>query len=95
MPHGCSETILCFCGRNLWLGLICVLEWPKDADEDRGDEEDAMNRDMNNVYLVTSRDGVHVDDEVRHLDNVVTYNCTREPPRTSLFLGETLLCFRL
>ena len=50
---------------SLWLGLVCVLEWPKDYDEDRDDTLPAIERDMNNVYLVTSRDGIHFDDEVR------------------------------
>ena len=39
-----------------------MLEWPKDLDEPVGAELPAFERDTSNVYLVTSRDGVHLDD---------------------------------
>lgn len=50
-------------GRDLWLGLMTVVEWAKDTTvEPEGDELPAFERDTTQVYLVTSRDGVHVDD---------------------------------
>ena len=50
-------------GDSLWLGLMTVIEWPKDMSEPTGNESAAPERDTTNVYLVTSRDGVHIDDE--------------------------------
>ena len=50
-------------GGGLWLGLMTVIEWPKDLSEPTGNESAAPQRDTTNVYLVTSRDGVHIDDE--------------------------------
>ena len=50
-------------GDGFYLGLATVLEWPKDVDtEASGSEQPAFERDTTNVYLVTSRDGVHIDD---------------------------------
>ena len=49
--------------RDLWLGLMTVIEWAKDSSEPRGDNEAAFERDTLNVYLVSSRDGIHVDHE--------------------------------
>ena len=49
--------------RDLWLGLMTVIEWAKDSSEPRGDNEPAFERDTLNVYLVSSRDGIHVDHE--------------------------------
>lgn len=50
-------------GDSLWLGLMTVIEWPKDMSEPTGNESAAPERDTTNVYLVTSRDGIHIDDE--------------------------------
>ena len=50
-------------GDGLWLGLAVVLEWAKDGSEPRGASRPAFERDTSQVYLVTSRDGVHIDDE--------------------------------
>ena len=50
-------------GNGLWLGLLTVIEWPKDLSEPTGISFAAPQRDTTNVYLVTSRDGVHFDDE--------------------------------
>ncbi|KAL1526128.1 hypothetical protein AB1Y20_014856 [Prymnesium parvum] len=47
----------------LWLGLMTVIEWAKDGSERRDDGGPRFSRDTTAVYLVTSRDGVHVDDE--------------------------------
>lgn len=48
---------------GLYLGLATVLEWPKDiSTEPQGAHLPAYKRDTTNVYLVTSRDGVHIDD---------------------------------
>ena len=45
-----------------WIGVAVVLEWPKDTfAEPLGPNLAAFARDTTNVYLVTSRDGVHVD----------------------------------
>ena len=41
---------------DLWLGLLTVIEWPK---QPRGD----LGGDTTNIYLVTSRDGVHIEDD--------------------------------
>ena len=49
--------------KNLWLGLMTVIEWAKDLDEAAGPQNPAFQRDTTNVYLVTSRDGIHIDDE--------------------------------
>ncbi|KAL3897921.1 MAG: hypothetical protein SGPRY_012950, partial [Prymnesium sp.] len=49
--------------KNLWLGLMTVIEWAKDLTEIAGENNPAFTRDTTNVYLVTSRDGVHIDDE--------------------------------
>ena len=48
---------------DLWLGLMTVIEWAKDVEEPRGDDLPAFERDTLSVYLVTSRDGVHIDCE--------------------------------
>ena len=48
---------------NLWIGLMTVIEWAKDLSEAAGSANRAFQRDTTNVYLVTSRDGVHIDDE--------------------------------
>lgn len=54
---------------DLWIGLMTVIEWPKDTSECEstsaqcGSKARHYKRDTTNVYLVTSRDGVHVDDE--------------------------------
>ena len=48
---------------DLWLGLMTVIEWAKDMGELAGDDLPAFQRDTTSVYLVTSRDGVHLDDE--------------------------------
>ena len=45
---------------DLWLGLMTVIEWGKDQSEPEGFDKPAFKRDTTNVYLVTSRDGVHV-----------------------------------
>lgn len=50
-------------GNNLWLGLMTLIEWAKDSDEAVGDHLPAFQRDTTSIYLVTSRDGIHVDDE--------------------------------
>ena len=49
---------------DLWMGLMTVLEWAKDMGENRSNVSGApaFQRDTTNVYLVTSRDGVHIDD---------------------------------
>jgi len=47
---------------DLWLGYVTVLEWGKDVSEPIGPDLPAFKRDTTNVYLVTSRDGVHIDD---------------------------------
>ena len=49
--------------QDLWLGLMTVIEWPKDLHEPAGPDQPAFERDTLNVYLVTSRDGVHIDHE--------------------------------
>lgn len=46
---------------GLWLGLMTVIEWAKDMSEHTGEALPAFQRDTTNIYLVTSRDGVHVD----------------------------------
>ncbi|KAL1514941.1 hypothetical protein AB1Y20_004017 [Prymnesium parvum] len=48
---------------GLWLGLMSVIEFAKDLSEPAGHELPPFERDTINTYLVTSRDGVHVDDE--------------------------------
>ena len=48
---------------DLWLGLMTVIEWAKDVEEPRGDDLPAFERDTLSVYLITSRDGVHIDCE--------------------------------
>ena len=48
---------------DLWLGLMTVIEWAKDLAEPAGKDLPAFQRDTSNIYLVTSRDGVHVDPE--------------------------------
>ena len=48
---------------DLWLGLMTVIEWAKDGEEPRGYDLPAFERDTLSVYLVTSRDGVHIDCE--------------------------------
>ena len=48
---------------DLWLGLMTVIEWAKDLDEPHGADLPAFERDTLNVYLITSRDGVHIDHE--------------------------------
>eukprot|EP00966_Prymnesium_polylepis_P263916 6097124-Prymnesium_polylepis.1 len=48
---------------NLWLGLMTVIEWAKDDSEATGPIEPAFRRDTTSIFLVTSRDGIHVDDE--------------------------------
>ena len=50
-------------GPDLWLGLLTVIEWAKDLTERRAPDAPAVERDVTNIYLVTSRDGVHIDDE--------------------------------
>ena len=57
------SVLLTFMGNGLWLGLLTVIEWPKDLSEPTGNASAAPQRDTTNVYLVTSRDGVHIDDE--------------------------------
>ena len=57
------SVLLTFMGNGLWLGLLTVIEWPKDLSEPTGNSSAAPQRDTTNVYLVTSRDGVHFDDE--------------------------------
>lgn len=48
---------------TLWIGLATVVEWAKDdVTEAVGEDLPAFTRDTLNVYLVTSRDGVSVDD---------------------------------
>lgn len=49
--------------QDLWLGLMTIIEWPKDLDEEHGSTRPAFERDTLNVYLITSRDGVHIDHE--------------------------------
>jgi len=49
--------------KNLWLGLMTVIEWAKDMGEAVGPQSPSFKRDTTNVYLVTSRDGIHIDDE--------------------------------
>jgi hypothetical protein len=49
--------------KDLWLGLMTVIEWAKDMGEPVGDQLPSFQRDTTSVYLVTSRDGVHIDDE--------------------------------
>ena len=76
MPVGCPETRVGMCARHarmptrrrallqgLFLGLLTVIEWPKDLDEPAGRDLPAFQRDTTNVYLVTSRDGRSIDDE--------------------------------
>jgi len=48
---------------SLWLGLMTVIEWGKDLAEGEGDALPSFERDTTSIYLVTSRDGVHVNDE--------------------------------
>ena len=48
---------------DLWLGLMTVIEWAKDGEEPRGHDLPAFERDTLSVYLITSRDGVHIDCE--------------------------------
>ncbi|KAL1510256.1 hypothetical protein AB1Y20_006580 [Prymnesium parvum] len=48
---------------NLWIGLMTVIEWAKDASEAQGPNHPFLQRDTLNVYFVTSRDGIHIDDE--------------------------------
>ena len=48
---------------RLWLGLITVIEWAKDMSESTGATLPPFQRDTTNIYLVTSRDGVHIDTE--------------------------------
>jgi hypothetical protein len=48
---------------DLWYGLMTVIEWQKDLLEEIGPHKPPFERDTLNVYLVTSRDGVHVDHE--------------------------------
>eukprot|EP00966_Prymnesium_polylepis_P109671 2537833-Prymnesium_polylepis.1 len=45
---------------NLWLGLMTVIEWAKDDSERVGTQQPAFERDTTSIYLVTSRDGVHI-----------------------------------
>ena len=47
---------------QLWLGLMTVTEWAKDNSEQVGPLEPSFQRDTTNIYLVTSRDGIHLDD---------------------------------
>ena len=47
--------------RRLHLGLLTVLEWPKDDSEPEGAQRPAFQRDTTRTYLVTSRDGLSVD----------------------------------
>ena len=47
---------------GFYLGLATVLEWPKDDSEPQNRSNPAFERDTTNVYLVTSRDGLHIDD---------------------------------
>jgi hypothetical protein len=50
--------------KHLWLGLLTNIEWPKQGlDAKRHPDLPAHEGDTTNIYLVTSRDGVHVDDE--------------------------------
>ena len=48
---------------DLWLGLMTVIEWAKDNSEQEGDQLPAFERDTTSIFLVTSRDWVHIDDE--------------------------------
>lgn len=48
---------------DLWFGLMTVIEWPKDLGELTNDRLPAFQRDTASIYLVTSRDGIHVDDD--------------------------------
>lgn len=48
---------------DLWIGLMGVIEWPKDVSEPRGGGLPPFERDTLNVYLISSRDGVHIDHE--------------------------------
>jgi hypothetical protein len=43
--------------------MMTVLEWPKDYSEPKGPDHPYLQRDTLNVYLITSRDGIHIDDE--------------------------------
>ena len=49
--------------QDLWIGLMTVIEWQKDLAEPVGPNNPPFERDTLNVYLVTSRDGIHVDHE--------------------------------
>jgi len=49
--------------KHLWLGLMAVLEWAKDTSEEHGADESYFKRDTLSIFLVTSRDGIHLDDE--------------------------------
>jgi len=58
-----SLTLTPYAG-GLWLGLLTVIEWPKQRlDQERGADAPALDGDTTNIYLVTSRDGVHIDDD--------------------------------
>lgn len=48
---------------DLWLGLLTVIEWAKDGSEPTDPSRPALERDTLNVYLITSRDGIHIDHE--------------------------------
>ncbi|KAL3912903.1 MAG: hypothetical protein SGPRY_008174 [Prymnesium sp.] len=48
---------------SLWLGLMTLIEWAKDGGELEGAQMPAFERDTTSIYLVTSRDGLHIDDE--------------------------------
>ena len=42
---------------------MSVIEYPKDKSEPQGGEHPYLQRDTINFYLITSRDGIHIDDE--------------------------------
>ena len=46
---------------ELWLGLVTIIEWAKDLSEPVGNGLPSFKRDTTQIYLVTSRDGIHID----------------------------------
>ena len=48
---------------DLWLGLATVIEWAKDLGEKAESGLPAFARDTTSIYLVASRDGIHLDDD--------------------------------
>ena len=45
----------------MYVGLLTVIEWPKDSTEPEGAASPRFERDVTRVYLVTSRDGISID----------------------------------